>query len=214
MTAKSWLEEIWEEREETIYPSMFGPMRGIFPLSHERFAKLGAPPDPRWLTIGVFESAPNEKHAGWLYVTSGLSNPWEDESDPNEYAGYCCELAIECARQSESAILLLHHLASVQLLALSERINAEPIRVRDRVAIHGPIDGSASILRNVLIAEPVSFAPQLRQRCGIADWLFCVGISDDEKAFGRERGHDELLRRLREGGAFPITDASRASVPL
>jgi hypothetical protein len=26
----SWLEEIWEEREEKLYPAMFGPMRGIF----------------------------------------------------------------------------------------------------------------------------------------------------------------------------------------
>ncbi len=100
----SWLEEIWADREERLYPAMFGPMRGIFPIPPARFERFDAPADPRWLTIGVFECAPTATRSSWLYVTSGLSNPWGDEADPNEPTGYGCEFAIETARQGDWAI--------------------------------------------------------------------------------------------------------------
>ncbi len=78
------VEEIWGIREEEIYPKLFGPVsRGIFPLTHELFSRFGgAEVDPRWLFLGVFEFAPTPERASWLYVTSGYSNPSED--DPHE----------------------------------------------------------------------------------------------------------------------------------
>ncbi|HEY2516686.1 MAG TPA: hypothetical protein VGI39_37710 [Polyangiaceae bacterium] len=39
----SWLEEIWAEREEKLYPAMFGPMRGIFRIPPARFAASKRP---------------------------------------------------------------------------------------------------------------------------------------------------------------------------
>ena len=35
------------------------------------------------MTHGVFEFAPTDKRDSWVYVTSGYSNPWEQE--PEEY---------------------------------------------------------------------------------------------------------------------------------
>jgi hypothetical protein len=208
----SWLEEIWEEREEKLYPAMFGPMHGIFLIPLARFERFDAPADPRWLTIGVFECAPTATRSSWVYVTSGLSNPWEDEVNPNEPTGYGCEFAIETVRQGDWAIRLLHHLASIHLLACSQRIRGEPFEQGDRIALHGGINEGTSTLRNVLLTEPVSFEKRLLQRCGFADWFFCVGISDEEKAFARESGNDVLLERLAQAGALPVTDPDRKSL--
>lgn len=214
MTDASWLEEIWEEREERIYPAMFGPLRGIFTIPAWRFARFEAPPDPRWLTVGVFECAPTPARSTWLYVTSGLSNPWDGEKDPSEPSGYGCEFAVETNVQAEWPIKVLHHLASIQLLSMSKRIESEPLGRGDRIGMGGAIDNASSALRHVLLTEPTTFPATLQQRSGTAEWLFCVGLTDDEKAFAREHGNDELLSRLRAAGAFPITDASRATVRL
>jgi hypothetical protein len=83
------LERVWQIREEEIYPTLFGPVsRGIFPLSQQLFAERfrQSDVDPRWLFCGVFEFAPTADRQSWLYVTSGYSNPWDEESvdfDPN-----------------------------------------------------------------------------------------------------------------------------------
>ena len=48
------LESVWEEREERLYPALFGPVsRGIFPLTVETFTQtLGQREiDPRWLHL-------------------------------------------------------------------------------------------------------------------------------------------------------------------
>jgi hypothetical protein len=60
--------------------------------------------------------------------------------------------------------------------------------------------------------EPGSFERRLLQRSGFADWFFCVGISDDEKAFARTSGNDVLIERLVRAGAFPVTDPERKSI--
>jgi hypothetical protein len=149
-----------------------------------------------------------------VYVSSGLSNPWEGEKDPGEFSGYGCEFAIETAYQADWAIGLLHHLASIQLLTMSGRIAGEPFDRGHRVALHGPIDCKASTLRHVLITAPSSFGPVLEQRSGVADWLFCVGISDAEKAFAREHDNEQLLDRLTTAVYVPITDPGRASLVI
>lgn len=212
MSGSSWLEEVWEEREERIYPALFGELRGIFPIPPSRFARFDVAPDPRWLTIGVFECFPTEDRASWVYVTSGLSNPWDDETDPAEPSGYGCELAFESARRGDWAIGLLHHLASIQLLAISGRLDLPVLERGDRLALHGPIDGEASTLRNVLVTAPRWFPETLEQRSGVAEWLFCVGISDTEKAFAREHDNESLLNGLRGAGHASITDPDRASL--
>lgn len=77
------LERVWKIREEEVYPALFGAVsRGIFPLTQQLFAdRFGqADIDPRWLFHGVFEFAPTANRPSWLYVTSGYSNPWEQEA--------------------------------------------------------------------------------------------------------------------------------------
>src|SRR6266508_1598488 len=79
-----WLEKIWEYREETIYPEFFGELEGegIYTLSADTFLKTFGQEtfDPRWLFYGVLIYQPSAKRNSWLYVTSGMSNPWDDEA--------------------------------------------------------------------------------------------------------------------------------------
>lgn len=80
------LEEVWTYREEVLYPDLFGSTRrGIFTLDQALFAQVFGEEqvDPRWLFLGVFEFAPTAQRSSWLYVTSGMSNPWETE--PEDY---------------------------------------------------------------------------------------------------------------------------------
>jgi hypothetical protein len=77
------LESVWADREERVYPELFGQMsRGIFPLDGELFTGMFAQStyDPRWLTYGVFEYGPSPSRQSLLYVTSGCSNTCERAS--------------------------------------------------------------------------------------------------------------------------------------
>ena len=80
----SLLEDSWEQREEQIYPQLFGGTgEGIYPLDAALFKnQFGVDDiDPRWLHYGVFKCDPTSKRSTWVYVTSGMSNTWESEVD-------------------------------------------------------------------------------------------------------------------------------------
>lgn len=56
-----FLERVWEYREATLYPRLFGGVsRGIFVVPYDMFAKTFGQTnvDPRWLHYGIFEYAP------------------------------------------------------------------------------------------------------------------------------------------------------------
>lgn len=118
----SSLEEVWEYREEKLYPRLFGAQRrGIFPLTIDLFSKVfdQSSVDPRWLHLGVFEFAPTPARGSWLYVTSGGSTPWE--SDPSEYAPekyswLGVEFVIESPDQAEWPIRVLLRLLAYHVL--------------------------------------------------------------------------------------------------
>src|SRR6476660_3928465 len=80
---QQWFERVWEYREESLYPALFGSgKRGIFPIQAEMLTGTFKQEsfDPRWLHYGVFEFAPAADRDSWLYVTSGMSNDWEQTS--------------------------------------------------------------------------------------------------------------------------------------
>jgi len=128
------LEEIWRIREEEIYPKLFGPVsRGIFPLTQDLFlGRFGQDDvDPRWLSLGVFEFAPTLDRPSWLYVTSGHSNPWDD--DPEDYreeneSGAGVEFILATSEQGDWAIQTLQAVLALDLLLSAGRIaNGQPL---------------------------------------------------------------------------------------
>lgn len=212
------LESVWAHREEVIYPSLFGKVaRGIFPLESELFAGWNTAPDPRWLHHGVFEFAPTPARATWLYATSGTSNPWEldpSQYDPEEYSGIGTELVLETTAQADWAISALQRLLAYNLLLVHGRLG-EP-RALDygaRVPLGGPINGDpSSPLRFVAIAQPDHYPASFALDSGMVEFLHLVGISERERDFAKSTSTASLLEALAAHGAYPHTDAARASI--
>jgi hypothetical protein len=214
------LESVWEHREERVFPALFGPVaRGIFPLNAEIFTETFKQQsiDPRWLHHGVLEFAPTETRQSWLYATSGLSNPWEQE--PSEFgeaqfSGFGSELVLEAAIQADWAIRALRQLLAYDILLAHGRFgDYEPLGYGARVPLGGPINGEpGSEIRFVAIARPTHYECSFRLESGQVDLLQVVGITEAERNWAKEHGTEDLVTILGQQNAFPVTDPSRKSV--
>lgn len=212
------LESVWEEREEKVYPSLFGSMsRGIFPLSAETFAPFKKEAlDPRWLTYGVFEYAPNAKRNSWLYVTSGHSNPWEDE--PGDYStekpsGAGVEFVFETLEQKDWPIRVLQSVLAFDILLCGDHYEGrEPLGIGDRIPVGGTLDGSeTSQIRDLIIIEPPALDNELTLPSGKVKLFQVYGTTNAETDFARHQGHDSLMSKLSSSSTFPVTDLTRQS---
>ena len=215
---RQWFESVWKQREEVVYPALFGPLTdNIHTLSARWFEEMGFKDvDPRWLTHGVLESAPNNKRENWLYVTSGLSNPWgvdPAEIKPNEYSGLGFEFFIQTARPARWAVDVLSSLMAVQILVAQELVAGELIEPFDRVPLGRGMDGSAQCaVKNLLILPPEHIPARGHLDSGVFDLFLCVGITDAELLFARAQDGTGLQKLLLHHGCLPLTDASRNSV--
>jgi hypothetical protein len=147
---KSALEEVWEQREEVVYPRLFGPKaRGIFVLDIDLFLKTFKQEsvDPRWLHYGVLEHGPTERGT-YMYVTSGASNPWEIEPEDyakQEFSGFGTELVLETRDSADWAIVVLQRLLAFNILLVHGRYGeSQPLDYGHRVPLGGSlVRGSA-----------------------------------------------------------------------
>jgi hypothetical protein len=220
---QKWFEAIWAQREDALYPEFFGPLEGgMYPLRGEMFSRYGkANVDPRFLTHGVLVSPPNPGRPTWLYVTSGMSNPWgatPETAKPEEYSGLGFELVMETPAEDGRAawaVSVLHWLMVVQLLVATGDAQGELIAFDDRVPVGGAIDGKGSGLNTVLVCRPeppCRYPERFALASGQVDLMLCVGLAQREREFAAAQGSDGLLKLLRHRGAFPVTDPGRASV--
>jgi Suppressor of fused protein (SUFU) len=214
---REWFEGAWAQREEQVYPRLFGPVRPqIWPLSHEVFRgtfKQEAV-DPRWLTYGVMVSEPNERRPSWLYVSSGLSNAWEDESPvPSGPSGLGMEFVLETTEEAEWPILRLHHLIAFQILIACGRYPGRTlIDMHDRIPLRAPISPSATELTWLVVAPSVGYDSPFQLSTGQVDLWSVVGISEAEAELASTKGPEKLLALLAKGGAYPVTDPVRGSL--
>ncbi len=214
---QTWFEEVWKVREEIVYPQLFGSEgRGIFTLSPEIFLETFEQEsfDPRWLFYGVFEFPPSRSRESWLYVTSGMSNAWEDDlPDPAGPSGMGSEFVFETVEQGEWAIDRLHHLMAFQILIVHDRYQRkEPISCYDRIPLLTSLTPEPSELRWLILAPPESYPARFQLASGGVDLVAVFGASDAEAAFAREHGGEKLVEVLQQHGAFPVTDPRRGSV--
>lgn len=206
---ENWLERIWEHREETIYPSLFGAdSEGIFPMP----AVPGG--DPRWSTCGVFRFAPTEWRKSWLYVSSGLSNAWFDEiPDPFGASGFGCEFIMETRDKADWPIIRLHQIMKYQIdICCGKHKGADPLSDHDRIPLGGAINFAESPLTHLILAKPPSIAQEFQQDSGSADFYLLFGITEAERDFAKQSGGDVLLEILYAETEFPITNPSRGSI--
>jgi hypothetical protein len=214
---REWFEAAWADREERLYALHFGNIgEGIYPLGPDSFSGMPQEKglDPRWLTHGAFECPPNDARPTWLYVSSGLSNAWEDDSpNPDGWSGLGCEFVIETPQQSRWALFLLQRMVAFQISLAAGRFPVKPVLgVWDRLPLRSSIDGKASKLTFVLLTPATRFSEIQHLASGKFEFLQFVGMTEDEAAFARERGSDVLYGMLLETGAAPVTDAGRCSI--
>lgn len=213
----SLLERAWAEREETIYPSLFGDLGpGIYPLDFELFRDVfgQSDVDPRWLHIGAFECPPNVNRNNWVYLSSGLSNAWEaEEPDANAWSGMGIEFLIQCNEQSKWALALARKFAAYQLLLGAGRYGKRgPIDLWDRMRIGTSIDGEDSDLQALLFAPSQHFRGDMRLLSGRFEFLQILGLTLAEHAYGQEHGFEMLHTKMQEANVIPVIDRRRRSI--
>ena len=205
----SLLEDAWEEREEVVYPEVFGDAGpGIYPLSNDVFEQLDAQSvDPRWLTHGVFQSPPNDTRNTWVYVTSGMSNPWESD-EPQDYSGFGVEFVLETEQASTWAINVLHTLMAYNLMLASGQMG-EPglLDYGDRIPFALSEDIAAMV-----IAPPFQLPENIDIKSGRVDFLQIVGVTEAELTHAQETSSEALIEMLIEETGGLITAKQRKSV--
>jgi hypothetical protein len=212
----SLLEKAWETREERVYPEILGKAQsGIYTLPGELFSEKFKQDsiDPRWLHIGIFEIPPTSKRNSWLYVSSGLSNPWEDRED--EFSGIGIELVFETNSSAKWAISFLQNMVAYNILLAAGRFGEQYsiLSEGDRVPLRSSIDGSSdSAIQNTMVSAPDHFDKSFKLESGQVDFLHFVGISDAELAEAKKSSSAELLLKLKAAGAYPVTDPRRKSI--
>lgn len=207
----NWLEDIWEHREEVLYPSLFGKdMEGIYPIPHNtlRNAKLE---DPRWSTCGVFRFAPTETRSSWLYVSSGLSNAWfDDEPNPNESSGFGCEFILESPVEAKWPVQRLHQIMSLQIgYTLGKYGDPSPLEAGDRLPAGCSIDFKESKLTEIILTDPSHVVSSFQQDSGHAQFIQVVGITYPELVFAKTNSTTALIELLRSKTSFPVTEPDR-----
>lgn len=215
--APSLLTRAWEQRETTLYKTLFGDLGpGIYPLSMPLFEELFncTEVDPRWLHIGVFECPPTAERPHWLYVSSGLSNPWDaDASEQDDWSGLGRELLLECPQQSPWALGMVRRFAAYQiLLAAGHFGDQEPLDAWNRMSVGGPIDGEKSALSAIIMVPSTHFPDEYQLASGKFAFLQIIGLTAAELAHGRAHDFEDLLQTLAQHGAAPLVDAGRASI--
>lgn len=212
-----WFEQVWTTREETVYRALFGELgAGVYPAGPRVFERFGKQPHPGWLNHGVFACPPHGERKSWLYVTSGLSNPWNlgaPGRDPSGFSGLGFELVVQTPEPADWAVPLLHNLMAYELLvAIGSYEGAELLEYGNRVPLQASITPSFdSAIRWLLVGQPQDHAPSFDLPSGRVDLFLLVGATDAEVEFARQTNQDTLVALLQKEGVWPCTDAQRSS---
>jgi hypothetical protein len=215
---QKWFEAVWAEREDVVYRAVFGDLGGgVHPASMAVFERFHKTPHPGWLHHGVFACPPGATRANWLYVTSGLSNPWNLDApgrDPSGYSGLGFELVIETPQRADWPVQLLHNLMAYELLvATGAYPGAALLEYGHRMPLRGSITPEfASPITWLLVEVPKHFAGGCDLPSGRVDFFHLVGATEAEVEFARQTNQEVLAALLRERGALPVTDVARASL--
>lgn len=211
------LEQIWEQREDVIYPELFGPLsRGVFPLDAGLFRDdfRQTEIDPRWLHLSVLEFGPTPERPSWLYVTSGYSNPWHQEPheyDPNGESGAGVEFFMATAEQGDWAIRALQSMLAFDVLLSAGRLlNGQPLSLYDRIPLGGPVDRDPDGLLTTMVLAPAEHIPgEFRLPSGLVRLAGFTAITESELAFAKAEGTPALIERLRSAGYHPVVNPRR-----
>lgn len=212
-----WFEDVWSDREDRVYRSLFGDLGAGIYTAGAVFERFGKEPHPGWRNHGVFACPPHGDRKDWLYVTSGLSNPWNLDKpgkDPSGLSGLGFELLLETPAAADWAVPLLHNLMAYELLvAVGTYQGAELFEYGNRIPLNGSITPAFdSVIRWLLVEQPPRIATAFDLASGRVDLFQLVGVTDAEVEFARQTNQDTLVALLQKERVYPATDAARKSV--
>lgn len=209
------------ERRSSIHACLDLSAAEFFTLPQELFGEVFGQIniDPRWLHLGVVEFAPTPSRPSWLYVTSGYSNPWEQEPslyDPHGESGAGVEFTFSVSEQGDWAIQVLQRMLAFDLLLGAGRFpGRDRLALHDRIPFRGPINGAADCeLRNLVLVECEDGPKEFGLPSGEVILVGFTGMTDAELAFAKVHGSGALLNQLRAAGYHPITNPHRTSLVL
>ena len=206
----SLLEDSWEQREEQIYPELFGGTgEGIYPLDASLFKnQFGIfDIDPRWLHYGVFKCAPTSDRKTWVYVTSGMSNTWESD-EPQEYSGFGIEFILETDEESDWAINTLRSLVAFNILVSIGHYGDKPlVDYGDRIPMK--IEPNISSL---MVVKPIQLPESFSLISGQVDILQITGITAQELENSKENDSEAIAHILFESEGSFVLKPDRLSV--
>lgn len=204
-----FLEAAWEEREETHYKEIFGSIgKGIYPLSFELFLNTFGTEgvDPTWLHYGVFACPPTDKRKSWVYVTSGMSNPWGAE-EKEEFSGFGVEFLIETPEEKSWGIQVLQNLMAYNILLSIGHFGEKPM-LDYGARVSAAIQPN---LTHVVFSAPKDFPEYIELKSGRVDFLQVVGITSEELAYAKENGSYELIELIFSKQNSLVTNSTRSS---
>ena len=188
-------------REEILYKKLFSAAKSeFFVPSKAKLVAFGGKElmETGW---GVFQIEATDKNDHWTYLTSGLSNPFEDEEfEDYEESGYGFELAIHAREKSPWAISVLWNLMGYVLT--TGNVFAEG----HIMPLNGPIDGERSVLESLVFYED----KVLSLPTGSFTLLTALGITEEETDFLRTYPPADLKKKLEIEKIFPFTLAERS----
>jgi len=106
----------------------------------------------------VFEFAPSSHRDSWLYVTSGYSNPWEqdpEDYDPEGESGSGVEFTFSVSERGNWVIETLQAMLAFDLLLGAGRFpGGQRFSLHDRIPLRAPLNGNADCrIRNLVLVE-------------------------------------------------------------
>lgn len=205
----------WEQREESFYPALFGDSHGEQRLLTEEVFKTDFGRNdvhPFWLHHGVFTFPPTAKRSSWLYVTSGMSNAFDNEVD--EWSGLGVEYILETPAAADWAIDKLQRLMAFNLLiTIGHYRDQSDLTTGSIVRLGIPItEEDGCQLENFIALEPVSVTKEFQLVTGKVELLQMVPITNAEADFADLEGHEVLAQKLLAAHGNYTADAQRLSL--
>lgn len=223
-SAHNWFTEIWRQREERYYTRLFGMLPNtVLPVPQQALMAIlpaGTILKPEWSRHAVIEFEPGEKHRDWLYVTTGLSQPWEIEKEadlqPEGQSGLGFEMVLRSPERASWAVDVLHRLMVYQIGVGAKLIRGKLFGYGDWMVLNGPISPQVpdTKLRAILMSHPRDFEPRFGLPSGRVELLQLVGIAGGELAYLLATGPDRLEADLYNAKAAPTTDPRRAPIEV
>lgn len=218
-TVEKFFSNVWQLREETIYPRLLGslaPDISVIPAEFFALPPHEFKPPPLWLHYGVLTSPPDSIRNCWGYTSSGLSNPSPDQCEhpnPAEPSGLGFEIVMFTTAESPWAVRVIQWVMANQMLAAAGLAPVELMEIFDRIhlppELHPP---NPSEIRHLFVLPAPADIQIFDLPTGRVEMLLLLGITDAEMKFARAQDGSGLLELLQHHGVSRITDITRRSV--